>query len=284
MKVARNVDVLRASEKMFTTKNSLDSSMEKLATGLKVNKASDNASGLAIADKLRTQISSIDQSYDNAISGVMLTQIADKAINEQSTMLDTIKQKLIQANTSTTSDEGRKSIAKDIVKLVDQIDEIASTTNYNGSYLLQKDRDDTSASEALEFQVGELNTHTIELENEIVQANSIGYNLSDLKNVDIENGMSMDFAAQQMAIIDDAVNTANLFRSDFGMIHNQLKSASRNLNAAHTNLSNAESVIRDTDYSKESAEFSKNNIIHQSGSFAMSQARDAHQKTLDLVA
>lgn len=284
MKIARNVDVQRTSEKMFNTKNSLDSSMEKLASGLKVNKASDNASGLAIADKLRTQASSLDQSIDNAMSGVMLTQIADKAINEQSSMLDTIKQKLIQANTSTTSDEGRKSIAKDIVKLIQQIDEIGSMTNYNGNYLLQNTREDTSAAQSLAFQVGELNSNTIDLEHEVVQANSIGYNLTELKNVDIENGMTMDFAASQMAIVDEAINKANLFRSDFGMIHNQLKSASRNLNAAYVNLSSAESVIRDTDYAKESATFSKNNIIAQSGSFAMSQAINTPEGALKLIA
>jgi len=282
--IATNNSVLNTSENMFNNKKKLDGNIEKLATGLKVNKASDNASGLAIADKLRTQVSSIGQSVENAMSGVMLTQIADKAMSEQSNILDVIKEKLIQANTSTTSQEGRINITKDIVKLMDQLDEIAATTNYNGTYLLQQDRDDQSSSSELEFQVGELESNTIDLEDSLVQANSIGYDLVDLKNADVDNGMTREFAASQMEKIDEALTTANSFRSNFAAIHNQLKSATRTLNVSLVNMSGAESVIRDLDYASESAEFTKNNIINQSGSFAMSQSKEAHNKAMDLVA
>lgn len=282
--IATNNSVLNTSENMFNNKKKLDGNIEKLATGLKVNKASDNASSLAIADKLRTQVTSIGQSVENAMSGVILTQIADKAIGEQSTILDVIKEKLIQANTSTTSDEGRKNITKDIVKLMGQLDDIASTTNYNGTYLLQQDRNDQSASRELEFQVGELSSNTIDLENALVQANSVGYDLVDLKDADTTNGITREFAASQMEKIDEAISTANSFRSNFAAIHNQLKSATRTLNVSLVNMSGAESVIRDLDYASESAEFTKNNIINQSGSFAMSQSKEAHNKAMDLVA
>lgn len=283
MKIASNVLIKQSAEGMINSKNALDKSLEKLTTGKKINYAGDNASGLAIADKLRTQTTSINQAIDNAVSGALLTQIADKAINEQSSILDTIKQKLIQAKTSTTSDEGRTAISKDIVKLIEQLDEIAKTTNYNGTYLLQKSNTDNSASNELEFQVGELASHTIDIENGVVRANSEGYNLQVLRDME-ENGLSIDIAGEQMAVIDEAINQANLFRSDFGMIHNQLKSATRNLRSESVNMSNAESVIRDTKYTEESSKFTKSNIVAQSGSFAMSQATKKTENMIKLVA
>lgn len=282
MKIITNNSLNTSSENMINNKRTLDKSAEKLATGKKINAASDNASGLAIADKLRTQVTSINQSIKNSNSGAAMMQVADKALTEHSSILDVVKQKLIQAKTATTSAEGRDIIRKDIIKLVNQIDNIASTTNYNGTYLLQKDSTDTSASDELEFQVGELSTNTIDLEAQLVQANSIGYNLQTLKNLS-EDGLTVDVAGEQMGIVDEALNKANLYRSDFGMIHNQLKAASRNLNSEYVNLSNAESVIRDTKYSEETAKFSKNNIIQQSGSFAMSQATKKSENALNLV-
>ncbi|MFV7791397.1 flagellin, partial [Aliarcobacter lanthieri] len=122
------------------TNKSISNSLEKLSTGLKINKASDDASGLAIADKLRTQVTSINQGISNGNSAVALLQIADKSMAEQSNILDTIKAKLIQANTDTTSDDGRTAIAKDVAKLLQQLNNIAEQTNYNGTNLLQAGR------------------------------------------------------------------------------------------------------------------------------------------------
>ena len=137
MRINTNVSSLTAQEAATNTTKSITGSLEKLSTGLKINKASDDASGLAIADKLRTQATSINQGIANGNSAVALLQIADKSMGEQSNILDTIKSKLIQANTDTTSTDGRESIRKDISKLLTQLDNIAGQTNYNGTYLLQ---------------------------------------------------------------------------------------------------------------------------------------------------
>ncbi|MGE4463318.1 MAG: flagellin, partial [Arcobacter sp.] len=109
MRINTNVSSLTAQEAAQNTTKSITTSLEKLSTGLRINKASDDASGLAIADKLRTQATSINQGISNGNSAVALLQIADKSMGEQSNILDTIKAKLIQANTDTTSDEGRQS-------------------------------------------------------------------------------------------------------------------------------------------------------------------------------
>lgn len=144
MRINTNVSSLNAQESAVNTSKSLSTSLEKLSSGLRINKASDDASGLAIADKLRTQATSINSGIANGNSAVTLLQIADKSMAEQSNILDTIKSKLIQANTDTTSVAGRTSIAKDITKLLGQLNNIAEQTNYNGTNLLQAARTTSS--------------------------------------------------------------------------------------------------------------------------------------------
>ena len=171
MRINTNISSLAAQEAATNTNNTVRSSLEKLSSGLRINKASDDASGLAIADKLRTQVSSINQGIANGNSAVSLLQIADKSMEEQSKILDTVKSKLVQANTATTSSAGREAIRKDINKLLTQLDNIASQTNYNGSKLLEG-ATATAQSAELKFQVGENSSDTITLEQ--IQANTEG--------------------------------------------------------------------------------------------------------------
>ena len=121
MRINTNVSSLTAQEAAQNTSKTITASLEKLSTGFRINKASDDASGLAIADKLRTQATSISQGISNGNSAVSLLQIADKSMGEQSNILDTVKAKLIQANTATTSADGRESIRKDIGKGIPNI-------------------------------------------------------------------------------------------------------------------------------------------------------------------
>jgi flagellin len=161
MRINTNVSSMNAIESATNTSVNTKNSLEKLSSGLRINKASDDASGLAIADKLRTQKSSLEQSIGNANSAVALIQIADKAMGEQSNILDIVKTKLIQASTATTSSEGRDAISKDINKLLNQLDGIARQTNYNGINLLQESSASTGAASALTFQMGEKDNNTI---------------------------------------------------------------------------------------------------------------------------
>jgi flagellin len=285
MRINTNVQSLNAQESATQTNNNLRSSLEKLSSGLRINKASDDASGLAIADKLRTQASSISQSIANGNSAVSLTQIADKAMAEQSNILDIVKQKLIQASTATTSQEGRTAIAKDINKLLTQLNNIASQTNYNGISLLQGASAGVAAS-AQTFQMGEKAANTIAL-GAGIQANTSS--LSGMANLVTQTTSSNanTFAAASaqgyMARIDDALNQLNAWRSDVGSTQNQLESALRNMMTQKTNIKAAESVIRDVDYAAESANFNKQNIIAQAGTYAMSQSNAIQQNVLRLL-
>jgi flagellin len=284
MRINTNVSSLNAQESANQVGRNLQNSLEKLSSGLRINKASDDASGLAIADKLRTQASSIGQSISNGNSAVALTQIADKAMAEQSNILDIIKTKLLQAATATTSSKGREAIAKDVDKLLDQLNNIAIQTNYNGIQLLQAGTTaNGSAAASLTFQMGETSANTISTSSG-VSANVNGLSLSTLKTaVGTASSFTASAATTGLSAIDTALNTLNGWRSDFGSTQNQLESAIRNLSTQQTNIKAAESVIRDVDYASESANFNKQNIVAQAGTYAMSQANTIQQNVLRLL-
>jgi len=287
MRINTNVSALTAQEANTNTNEKLNQSLERLSTGLRINKASDDASGLAIADKLRTQASGLDQAVANGNSAVTLTQIADKAMAEESNILDTIKQKLIQAGTATTSAEGIESIGKDIDKLMNQLDNIASQTTYNGTNLLQGDTAASGAT-AKVFQMGTRAEDTITLDSGI-QATVSGMDLNTTQDAAAAwsaGGSAADMQASARALLDDidnALSQLNKWRADVGSTQNQLESSTRNMMTQSTNTKAAESVIRDVDYAAESAEFNKQNIISQAGTYALSQANNVSQNVMRLL-
>ncbi|MGJ0337741.1 flagellin [Aliarcobacter cryaerophilus] len=280
MRINTNISSLGAQEAAQNTNFNIKNSLEKLSTGLKINKASDDASGLAIADKLRTQVTSINQGISNGNSAIALLQIADKSMAEQSKILDTVKSKLIQANTDTTSADGREAIRKDVTKLLTQLDNIATQTNYNGTALLQASRTGTGTLTSLSFQIGENSGDTIS--TSAIQANTVGYALSGLKGL-AASGLTKTAAATGQTSVDTAITRLNGYRGDIGSTQNQVESAVRNLMTQSTNIKAAESVIRDVDYAEESANFNKLNIISQAGSYAISQSNATQQNVLRLL-
>ena len=282
MRINTNVSSLTAQEAAVNTGKSITTSLEKLSTGLRINKASDDASGLAIADKLRTQATSINQGISNGNSAVSLLQIADKSMSEQSNILDTIKAKLVQANTDTTSADGRESIRKDINKLLVQLDNIAAQTNYNGTALLQAaaSANGTGAKGIMSFQIGEKSADLIKTAT--IRSNTAGLSLGSLKGL-AANGLTQTLAGSNQAKIDKAITTLNGYRGNIGSTQNQVESAVRNLMTQATNVKAAESIIRDVDYAQESANFNKQNIISQAGSYAISQANAVQQNVLRLL-
>jgi len=273
MRINTNVSSLTAQEASQNTSKTLTNSLEKLSTGLRINKASDDASGLAIADKLRTQATSINQGIANGNSAVTLLQIADKSMAEQSNILDTVKAKLIQANTATTSTAGRNAIASDVAKLMTQFDNIAKSTNYNGTDLI------SASAKALDFQVGEDSTKG-KITLAAVNSSASAYGLNSLSSI---STLTTGSAATLQGTVDTAINTLNTKRGSIGSTQNQVESAVRNLMTMSTNVKAAESIIRDVDYAAESANFNKQNIISQAGSYAISQANSVQQNVLRLL-
>jgi flagellin len=234
---------------------------------------------MAIADKLRTQASSISQGIDNANSANAFVQIADKAMAEQSNILDIVKSKLMQASTSTTSSDGREAILNDIKALLTQFDAISTSTNYNGTNLLQD-------KNQFQFQIGEKITDTVKVSTSygITTTSISGTNsLANLKSTMTISSFKGSMALALMPTLDKALTNLNKVRSEFGSAQNQVESAIRNMMTTHTNLKAAESIIRDVDYAQESANFNKQNIIAQAGTYAISQANAVQQNVLRLL-
>ncbi len=283
MRINTNVASLTAQESAVNVGKNLSSSLEKLSTGLRINKASDDASGMAIADKLRTQASSVGQGIANANSANTFIQIADKAMGEQSNILDIVKTKLMQASTSTTSFDGRAAILNDIKALLKQFDVISSSTNYNGTTLLD--------GTAFDFQIGEdaindkvtITTSYASKTDSIDSGTSGSVGVVSLSGMTTASIFTASVALEAMEAINTALTNLNTVRAEFGSGQNQIESALRNMMTTRTNLKAAESIIRDVDYASESANFNKQNIIAQAGIYAISQANAIQQNVLKLL-
>jgi len=211
---------------------------------------------------------------------------------EQSNILDVVKQKLIQAATATTSTDGIEAIGKDISKLLEQLNNIAAQTTYNGINLLQgtASAGSITSATALTFQMGTKAADVIKLASGTL-SNTAGLNgMSALMisaagwSAGLDSAAAMQSAARvQITEIDSALTQLNGWRADFGSTQNQLESAIRNIMTQVTNTKAAESVIRDVDYAQESANFNKQNIISQAGTYAISQANNVQQNVLRLL-
>ena len=277
--ILSNYSAMTAIANISNTNSLLEKSLERLTTRKRINSASDDVSGLAIADKLRTQSSSLSMSITNANNAKAMIKIADGAMKETSESLDSIKTKLIQAASSTTSDEGRESIRKDIAKLLKSIDETAKNTTYNGMQLLAKA--DGSATDALNFQIGETSSSVVSTDGG-VRANSEGLGLDALRDL-AANGLTVSSAQTYIDTMDTAISTLSGWQSDFGSTQNALESRIRNMTTTVTNLNAARDQIMNLDFEQESSNFSKLQIQAQSGLFALSQANVIQQNVLRLL-
>ena len=201
MRINTNIASLNAQANNAQTNMSLNNSLEKLSSGLKINKAADDASGMSIADKLRTQASSIGQGISNANSGSALIQIADKAMAEQSNILDIVKTKLLQAATSTTSGEGREAIRKDVQKLLQQLDNISIQTTYNGVNLLNAKGTDFN------FQIGEKSTDIVGLKTAYaVNTQGLGSSDREFANSSVIRASAAGIAIAGLALEGEATD------------------------------------------------------------------------------
>lgn len=255
----------------------LNQSLNRIATGLEVGKASDDAASLAISANLTAQSNGLSQSIDNANSAIALTQIGDQAISEQSKILDNVKEKLLQASTDTTSQDGREALLTDIQDLLKNFDNIASSTNYNGETLLQNSSEDQSATEGQQFQTG-TNGEDI-IESGSIQSNTLGVGLEDLLNQDPET-FDSETARAYLERVDNAISTVNDFRGEFGSVQNQLESSSANLLTQYTQTRESSSILTNIDYAKEVSSFSKQNVLAQIGAYAAAQSNNINQNVV----
>ncbi len=251
-------------------------SLNKISSGIALNQASNNPASLAIATDLMAQANSDTQAIENANSAIAYTQIADGATKEQSNILDNVKEKLLQASTDTTSQDGKEAILKDIKGLLTQFNDIASSTSYNEKNLLQNASNNKTATQVQQFQVGSESNNIVELSG--IQSNTQGLDLDSLLNQDsatFDSNTAKDFLDN----IDKASTQLSNVQSEIGSVQNQLQSANRNLITQRNQTLEANSLF-DTDYAKEVSNFSKQNVLAQIGAYGIAQSSNITQQSV----
>ena len=271
MVVQHNLQAMNSNRMLGITTSSQSKVTEKLSSGYKINRAADDAAGLAISEKMRSQIRGLDRSSTNAQDGVSVVQTAEGALNEVHSMLQRMNELATQAanDTNTTNDRGQ--IQLEMNQLSSEIDRVSQTTQFNTMNLL----DGTFTGKKL--QVGALSGQTITISIGSMSATGIGVSIS---KVDVTDH---DKASAAMKSVQDAIDKVSSQRAKLGAVQNRLEHTIANLDNVSENTQAAESRIRDTDMAKEMVSWSKNNILQQAGQSMLAQANQSNQGVLSLL-
>ena len=274
LRINTNVASLNAQRNLMSTKLGLDKSLEKLSSGYRINRAGDDAAGLAISENLRAQIRGLKQASRNAQDGVSLVQVAEGGLNEVSSIMIRLRELSVQAASDTVGPVERQFLNVEYDQLVSEIDRIADGTEFNGTPLL------SGTGAILDFQVGIRNDPQIDrisFDASKADSNSaaLGINLTSVAD--------KASAQNTLSAIDSAIMSVSAMRADFGAIQNRLQSTINNLAISTENLSAANSRVRDVDVAEESAELMRNNILLQAGTSVLAQANQSSASALQLL-
>ncbi len=284
MRINHNISSMTTQGSLFSANRAVGKNLEKLSTGLRINRASDDAAGLAISENLRAQVKGTGQAKKNAMDGISLLNIAEGAANEVSSILQRMRELSVQSSTDTLTDTERAFTNQEFKQLNDEIDRISEVTNFNGQKLISGDTggnrfgsgstgstlwidaNDQIGSDSLTITIDTLSTST-----------AGGLSISD------NNVSSQTDAKQSITDLDAAIGSVNSMRSDIGAWTNRLESTINNLTVSNTNQQAAESQIRDVDFAHESSQFTKNQILSQSANAMLGQANSTSQSVLSLL-
>lgn len=273
--VNTNVGSLNAQRNLSSTGRAVNQSIERLSSGLKINSASDDAAGIAVAEGLRAQIGGFQQASENANDAVALLATAEGAYNAISDIMVRMRELAVQSSTDTLTNKERAYIDTEYQDLSAEITRISDVTEYNGINLLDGSSGDGSGN--MVFQVGTRNSTndqiTIQLKDQ--DATALSLNTTDVN--------SLATAQAAITAIDSAIDTLATDRATLGSTSNELTLAVDNLANTIENLSAARSQIEDADIAAESAEFTKNNVLMQAGVSMLSQANSTPQMGLRLL-
>jgi len=290
LRVYNNIYSLTAQRNLGTNSANLGGSLEKLSSGLRVNRGADDAAGLAISEGLRADIRSLQQASRNAYDGVSLINTAEGALSEQSSILVRMRELAAQAATGTVGSTERATINREFAALRDEIDRISTVTEFNGQKLLNGALSSTSATMQLNngatansvvIQVGmqwhsadriSLNTAV-----DLTAIDSTGLNITNISVTHVQS------ALDSLGRIDSALTRVTEARGKLGAVQNRLVHTINNLAVSSENLQAAESAIRDADYSQEISQFTRNQILVQASTAILAQANLVPQSVLQLL-
>lgn len=282
MRINHNIPSMITQGALYGTTRALGKNLEKLSTGLRVNRASDDAAGLGVSENLRTQVRGTAQAKKNAMDGIAAITIAEGAANEISAVLQRMRELAIQSANDTLTSTERAYTNQEYGQLQLEIDRIAAVTNYNGQELLS----DTVGVGRFGLATG--SALWIDA-NDTVGQDSITVTIDTLTTalLGVDTG-STDLLTQAQAVagitlLDAAIDSVNTMRSNMGSFINRLEHAINNLDISNTNQQAAESIIRDVDFASETADFTKNQILTQSATAMLAQANMVPQSVLQLL-
>ena len=269
MIVQHNLQAMNSNRQLGVVTNAQAKSTEKLSSGYRVNRAADDAAGLAISEKMRSTVRGLKRASTNAQDGISVVQIAEGALGEVHSILQRMNELATQAANDANTTIDRDAIKDEIDQLTSEIDRIRSTTQFNTMNLL----DGSFTGKSL--QVGSLSGQGIAISISNMQASVIGIN-----NISVN---SFQNAGSAMDKIQSAINSVSKQRSYLGALQNRLEHTIANLDTTAENTQAAESRIRDTDIASEMVEYSKNNILAQAGQSMLAQANQSTQGVLSLL-
>lgn len=275
LRIATNVPALSAQRNLYSVGNAQQSAMARLASGYRINKASDDAAGLAISENLKAQIRGYRQANRNANDGISLVQVAEGGMSEVSNMLIRLRELSIQAASDTISDNERQYTNIEYQQLKEEIDRTANSTKFNGVSLL------AGEGGIYDFQVGNGNNEfedRISFDTSVGNATTMGLGIGELTVADKLG------AQESLGFLDEAINKVNGARANYGALQSRLQSTAEYLMVAEENYSAANSRIRDTDMAAESSNLAKSSILQQAATSVLSQANTQQQLALKLLA
>jgi len=274
MRIATNLPSINAQRSMTETQRQTDKAMAQLSSGTRITKAADDAAGLSISENLKSSIRSYKQAGRNAQDGISFVQVAEGALGEISNIVTRFRELSIQAASDTVGEQERGFIQKEVDQLKNEIDRIASSTQFGDKKLLNGEGD------TIDFQVG---IHSNSEQNAIsFEAGDLDATLSTigLRSLDVS---SKSGAQRSLEDIDEALNTVQGYRANLGALQNRLNSTTENIASSVENLSAANSRIRDADIAESSAELTKNNILLNANTAVLSQANANPRLALNLL-
>jgi flagellin len=275
LRIQNNVEAFNAHRNLTSTADKAAQSMEKLSSGYRINRAADDAAGLAISEKMRAQIGGLAQAQRNAQDGISLVQTAEGSLNEVHSMLDRMRDLKVQYLNGTLDADDKSAIVSEAKQLAQEIGNIQGTTKFNGISLLD------GATPSISFQVGANSGETIDVTtSDLLGTGGVGTDIAALSgsaaSTTVWDNVSLDD-------IDAAIKNVSSMRSTFGAVQNRMDHRLANLATYQENLTASESRIRDVDMAEEMTTFTKLNILQQAGTSMLAQANQAPQNVLTLL-
>lgn len=285
MVINHNMSAMYSNRQLGVTNLSLQKDMEKLSSGMKINRAGDDASGLAVSEKMRAQIRGLNQASENASNGISFIQTTEAYLQETTDIVQRIRELAVQASNGIYSDEDRMQIQVEVSQLVAEVDRIASAAQFNGMNMLTgrfaMQTGENSVTGSMYFHIGANMDQRMEVYIGTMTAAALG-----VRNLGDESILSLakpDEANRAIGTIDEALKKINKQRADLGGYQNRLDHAVKGIDIAAENLQAAESRIRDTDMAAQMVEFTKNQVLTQAGTAMLAQANSQSQTVLSLL-